>query len=200
MREAPSARSAYVWDPLVRVLHWALAGGFLANALLIEDESVLHRQVGYAVLGIVGLRVLWGLVGPRHARFAAFPPSLRGAAGHLGDIVAGRPDHHLSHNPLGALMVYNLLATIALIGATGLMMRSDAFWGVEWVEEAHELLANWGLASAGLHVAGVLFEQHRSGVNLVRAMITGRKAVPPGAAEGPAARAPDANPGPAPGA
>lgn len=171
-------KSIPVWDPLVRIFHWSLAGGFLANALLIDEESALHRWVGYTVLGLVLFRLVWGFAGPRFARFSAFPPSLGAAADHLRDMASGRPDRHLSHNPLGALMVYNLLASLLALSVTGLMLRSTMFWGVEWVEGAHELLANWALASAGLHVAGVLWEQHRCHVNLVQAMITGRKTVP----------------------
>lgn len=168
-----------VWDPLVRVFHWSLVTLFFANALVLDEEGAAHRWVGYAVLGLIAFRLVWGLVGSRHARFSAFPPSLGAARRHLGAMLRGEQDLHLSHNPLGALMVYNLLATMIAIGATGWLMTTNAFWGVDWVEETHELLANWALFSVGLHVVGVLFEQWRSHVPLVRAMITGVKEIPP---------------------
>lgn len=75
-------------------------------------------------------------------------------------------------------MVYNLLAAILLICATGIMMGMDRFWGVEWVENAHEFFANYTLICVGFHVIGVVIESRWSGVPLVRAMITGRKTIP----------------------
>ena len=173
------ARTMRVWDPFVRVFHWSLAGLFLANEFLTEGESDLHEWFGYAILALIGARVVWGLVGPRPARFSAFPPSLGAARRHLAAMMgSGSLRPAISHNPLGALMVYNLLLTCVALGATGWMMTLDAFWGVEWVEETHEILANWGLISVGLHVAGVMVEQVRSRVDLVRAMITGDKTIP----------------------
>ena len=64
------------------------------------------------------------------------------------------------------------------IGVTGYMMTTDAFWGVEWVEEAHEILVTWAEISIVAHIAAVLWESRRTGVGLVRAMMTGRKSVP----------------------
>ena len=63
-----------VWDPAVRLFHWALVAGFAANALFTDDESKLHQWIGYAVLGLVLFRLVWGFVGSPHARFADFPP------------------------------------------------------------------------------------------------------------------------------
>jgi len=175
----PESGAERVWDPLVRVFHWSLVALFFANVLVLDDEGAAHRWVGYAVLGLVAIRVVWGFVGTRPARFSAFPPSLGAARRHLSAMLSGRPERYPSHNPLGALMVYNLLATMVAIGVSGWLMTTNAFWGVEWVEEVHETLADWALISVGLHVAGVLFEQWRSHVPLVRAMITGVRENPP---------------------
>ncbi|MGB5870940.1 MAG: cytochrome B, partial [Albidovulum sp.] len=65
-----------VWDPVVRIFHWALVMCFGANALVVDAESDLHQTIGYGVVGLIGLRIVWGLVGTRHARFADFPPSI----------------------------------------------------------------------------------------------------------------------------
>ncbi|WP_296594862.1 cytochrome b/b6 domain-containing protein [Phenylobacterium sp.] len=110
------------WDPLVRLTHWGVAAGIVANGLVTEEGSSAHQAVGYAVAALLLLRWLWGFVGPREARFASFPPSLGRAAGHVRDIAAGRPTTHRSHNPLGALMVYALWGTMAVVIATGIGM------------------------------------------------------------------------------
>jgi cytochrome b len=75
-------------------------------------------------------------------------------------------------------MILNLLLTILLIGATGYMMTTNAFWGVEWVEEAHEVLVGWAEISILVHIAAVIWESFRTGVNLPQAMISGVKSVP----------------------
>ena len=175
-----SAREVAVWDPLVRLIHWSLALTILLNGTFIEEESKTHEWIGYVALGLVGLRLVWALIGPKHARFSTFPPSLARAIRHLRAVLSGDKTIHLSHNPLGALMVYNIWASVIAIGITGYMMTTITFFGVDWVEEAHEVVFGWLLFSVALHVAGVAFDTWRSGVNLVRAMINGRKTIPYG--------------------
>ncbi|TMH74230.1 MAG: cytochrome B, partial [Betaproteobacteria bacterium] len=84
----------------------------------------------------------------------------------------------LGHNPLGAWMIVALLAMIALVAGTGWLSTTDRFWGVEWLQETHHLLADALLVLATLHVAGVAYTSLRHRENLVRAMITGRKPPP----------------------
>lgn len=175
-----SAREIAVWDPLVRLIHWSLALMILLNGAIVEEESKAHEWIGYIALGLVGLRMIWALIGPKHARFSAFPYSPARAINHLRALLAGDRSVHLSHNPVGALMVYNLWASVIAIGVTGYMMTTITFFGVEWVEEAHEIIFGWVLVSVALHVAGVAFDTWWSGVNLVRAMIDGRKTIPDG--------------------
>ena len=167
-----------VWDPVVRVFHWTLAAGFGANALLTDPERDLHHLIGYGVAALVALRVLWGMVGPRYARFSSFRPSPSGALGQMADMVAGRRRVHLGHTPLGALMIYNLLLTLAMIAGSGHAMTTLAFWGVEWVKDLHEAAVTWAELSVLAHVAAVIWESRRTGVNLPLAMVTGYKEVP----------------------
>ncbi len=166
-----------VWDPLVRLVHWLLAAAIVTNGFILDPESRLHEFIGYAALALVLVRLVWGVIGPRHARFAAFAPNPMAAVRHIRDTLAGKKTVHLSHNPLGALMVYNIWGTVLVICATGLMMGSIAFFGVEWVEELHEAAFVWLAISVALHVGGVVLESKLSGVPLVRAMIDGRKRV-----------------------
>jgi len=171
-------RNIMVWDPLVRLIHWGLALSILLNGTLIEEESTLHEWVGYAAVGIVGARVAWGLLGSRHAKFSAFPPSPIVALRYLLALIRGDKTVHLSHNPLGALMAYNIWLVVLVLGATGYMMGTIRFFGIEWVEEAHEMAFNWLVVSIVLHTGGVIFDAWRSGVPLLRAMIDGRKRIP----------------------
>jgi cytochrome b len=167
-----------VWDILVRITHWLIAALVLAELTFLDEDWAVHPWAGYAVLLLVVLRLVWGLVGPHYARFSAFPPSLQSAQAHLAALSKGKVQLHLSHNPLGALMAYNLWASLIMVCVTGALMTTDAFWGVDWIEEVHEVISNWVLLSVGLHLAGVAFETWRSKVSLVRAMITGQKEIP----------------------
>lgn len=171
-------KNIYVWDPLVRLFHWSLVAMFAANALFTDDESKLHEWVGYVAVGLVAFRILWGLIGSRHARFADFPPDPAAAIGQLTELATGRKRIHIGHTPLGALMIYNLLASVLAIGVTGYMMGTDTFWGVKWVEEAHEVFVSWAEISVIAHIAAVVVESRRTGVNLPRAMVTGYKGIP----------------------
>lgn len=175
-----SAREVAVWDPLVRLIHWSLALTILLNGVFVEEESKAHEWIGYIAFGLVGIRLVWALIGPEHARFSAFPPSLRRAVRHAKAMLVGDQSVHLSHNPLGALMAYNIWASVIAIGVTGYMMTTLTFFGVDWVEEIHEAVFTWLIFSVALHVCGVALDSWRSGVNLVRAMITGRKSIPEG--------------------
>lgn len=173
-----SPRIIPVWDPLVRLIHWSLALIILLNGFVTDPESKLHETLGYAALALVITRLCWGLIGPRPARLISFPPSPGRALRHLRGLRAGDRAVHLGHNPLGALMVWNIWATVLMIMTTGIMMGTRRFFGVAWVEGVHEILFNWLLVSVILHVGGVIFDTWRSGVPLVRAMVDGKKRVP----------------------
>lgn len=172
------ARTQMIWDPLVRLVHWSVAVGIVLNATLFEEDSKWHNMVGYVIFGLVIVRLLWGLIGTKPARFSSFPPSIAAAADYVRTIKRDDKSEHLSHNPLGALMVYNLWASILMISATGFMMGTNRFFGMEWVEELHEAIFFWLMVSVFVHVGGVIFESRRSGHKLVRAMITGERSRP----------------------
>jgi cytochrome b len=174
--DRPDIKASHrVWDPFVRLFHWAVAGLFVANAFFTSPKHDLHHWIGYTVAGLVGARILWGLVGTRHARFSDFLPSVSGALNQLRDMATGRRHAHIGHSPLGALMIYNLLVTLLVIAGSGWLMTTDMFWGVKWPEELHEIAVNWAEVSVAAHIAAVIYESLRLRVNLARAMITGKK-------------------------
>jgi cytochrome b len=159
------------------LFHWSLVVGFVANDFFVRPGKPTHKLLGYLIAGLIGFRIVWGLVGTRHARFRDFPPSFSGCIEQLGDMANGRRRVHLGHSPLGALMIYNLLLTMLGIVASGYAMTTVTFFGIEWVSELHSLLVIWAETSIALHIAAVVFESRRLDVNLLRAMITGSKTV-----------------------
>jgi len=109
-----------VWDPVVRIGHWLLVALFAAAYITGEAESGLHDYTGYGVLGVVAFRLLWGFVGTRYARFAQFLRGPRETLAYLKSFAAGRPAHHLGHNPAGGYMIVLLLAMLLITAWTGL--------------------------------------------------------------------------------
>jgi len=167
--------SVRVWDPFVRIFHWGLVGLFVIAFATGDEIEWLHIRVGYAIAALVALRIVWGFVGTRHARFSDFVRSPGEVATYSGQALRFRAPRHLGHNPAGAAMVVALLVMIAGIAATGFAMTTDAFWGSQWVEDLHKGLVYTTIGLIALHVAGVVFSSLAHGENLVKAMITGRK-------------------------
>lgn len=171
---APTA-GVRVWDLAVRLFHWSLVASFAVAWISGDDWRDLHLWAGYAAAALVAFRLAWGLAGTRYARFRQFVRPPRVVVAYLRDLLAGREARYLGHNPAGGAMIVALLAALAGLCLTGWLQTTDAYWGVEWVEETHELLANLLLVLVGLHVLGVLLASLRHRENLVRALLTGRK-------------------------
>ena len=177
---SPQASTVKVWDILTRVFHWSFAASFAGAWLTAESERFrdLHVVLGYGMLGLIGFRLLWGFVGPANARFSNFIKGPAAVVRYLRSLPGPRPEHHLGHNPAGAIAIVLLLAAGLATIATGWATYNDL--GGEWLEESHEILASAMLAVVGIHVSGVVLSSWLHGENLVAAMLTGRKKAPGG--------------------
>lgn len=164
-----------VWDPLVRLFHWSLVLSFALAWFSSRPAETLHHWAGYAAAGLILIRLLWGLLGSYYARFSQFVRSPATVAHYLSAIIGGREARHLGHNPAGGAMVLALMAAMALTALTGWTMTTDAYFGVEWVEHAHDLVAHGLLVMVLVHVGGVILASVRHRENLIGAMVTGRK-------------------------
>ncbi|BDI03815.1 cytochrome b/b6 domain-containing protein [Sphaerotilus microaerophilus] len=169
------SNSIRVWDRFVRVFHWSLVSCVLVNYFLVDDGETLHQWIGYAASALVVMRIVWGFIGSRYARFADFFPTPARLRRHVQAIRAGRADTHPGHNPLGALMMLALMALVLALAVTGFMQTLDAFWGEEWLQELHEVIASALILLATLHAAAAIVMGRIERTNLVAAMITGVK-------------------------
>jgi cytochrome b len=209
IRATSRPASTLVWDPLVRFGHWALVAAFAVAYLSAEEEAgnpdPLHVWGGYVVGAIVVLRVVWGFVGPRHARFSDFVRSPIVALAYFRDLLYGRARRYVGHSPAGGAMVIALLVCLAATVATGLIaygeegkgplavvMVTDANangneaghralaekrgeQGESTIGELHGLMASITMAFVVAHIFGVVVASVVHKENLVLAMITGRK-------------------------
>lgn len=164
-----------VWDPVVRTLHWALAASIATAWVTRHGYGVWHERIGYASLIIVALRFVWGWIGPRYARFGQFVHTPSATLRYAGQMLAHQEARYIGHNPLGGWMILALLSIAAFAGSSGWLYTTDAYWGVEWVEDLHEAMAIFLLVLVALHVAGVAAASWRHRENLVAAMIHGKK-------------------------
>ena len=173
--DTPATSRILVWDLPVRLFHWMLALAFAGAWLTAESERWrdIHVLLGYTAGVLVVLRILWGLVGTRHARFASFVRGPRRVAGYLRSLVSGSPEHTAGHNPAGGWAILALIALTLAVVATGLVVEADL--GPRGLDKVHEALASAMLAVVGLHVAGVIVGSLAHRENLVRAMFTGSK-------------------------
>jgi len=185
----PKANMVRVWDPLLRLFHWSLAGSFAIAYVTEDDLLALHVWAGYLILGLIMIRVLWGFVGPRYSRWSDFVKQPTEIFTYLKAVIQSRAARHLGHNPAGGAMVVALMLSLLFTGFTGLAVygaqelsgpMAPLFGGLSegWahaLEDIHEVLANLTLLLVLLHLVGVALAslQHRE--NLVSAMITGLK-------------------------
>lgn len=164
-----------VWDPFIRIFHWSLVALFAIAFLTGDEIEWLHLWAGYAIALLVTLRLFWGFVGPRYARFSDFVRGPTAVWSYLRKALRLDAPRTLGHNPAGGAMILALLGLLIGLCSTGILMTTDTFWGSKMLEEIHEALAYATLALVGLHVVGVIFASIEHGENLVKSMLTGRK-------------------------
>jgi len=175
-----------VWDPLVRVFHWSLVSAFALAYVTGEDVMSVHVVAGYTIAALLAVRIIWGFIGTRYARFSNFVYRPATVKAYLKDVLAFRARRYLGHNPAGGAMVLALLLMLVATVLSGLLA-----YGVEeeagpfaalvagidgdWLEELHEFFANGTLALVVLHVLGVITTSFQHGENLVKSMWNGYK-------------------------
>lgn len=181
-----------VWDPLLRIFHWSLTICVVAAWGLGKfgpDIMTLHFYFGYTVLGLLAFRLIWGFVGPEHARFKSFAYGPFSTLKYVFGMFRRRPSYWRGHNPLGGVFVFILLGVLLVHATTGLFVDPEdyvntgplaGYVGSDAARTAlswHDTLSWVVLGLVVLHVAAIGFYNKWKRENLVTPMITGRKTV-----------------------
>ncbi|MDV7271056.1 cytochrome b/b6 domain-containing protein [Thioclava sp. A2] len=111
-----------VWDPLVRIGHWGLALAFLVAYLSEGEPEWLHSFAGYTIAAYLAVRLVWGFIGPKHARFSSFLFSPRKVIAYLRDLPRGKSERHLGHSPAGGAMVIALMLSLGGTAFSGMAL------------------------------------------------------------------------------
>jgi len=179
-----------VWDLPLRLFHWLLALSILSSYLTAKTADFywmqIHMRLGYWTFGLILFRVIWGFVGPRHARFANFLPSPTKLFWYLKGFFGGKTIHSIGHNPMGSLMVVLMLALVAFQVFTGLFTSDGIFTDGPYVGAVdgdtamrlrllHGFNFNLILAAISVHILAIILYRVVKKERLVGPMITGKK-------------------------
>ena len=177
-----------VWDIPTRLFHWMFAISFAAAWLTSEEDQWLsvHTFFGYLMMGLIGFRLIWGVMGGHYARFASFLYSPLAGLSYLRQVLSGKAARYLGHNPAGSQAIYLLLTLGLVVCISGLFTQGGeeqqgAIAGMVSIavgrmfKEAHEITATLMLLVVFGHLGGVVLESWLHKENLARSMVTGLK-------------------------
>jgi len=182
-----------IWDLPTRLFHWTLTVLICGSWYTVEvaGDMDTHMLIGQTILVLVLFRIVWGFVGTRHARFAAFAYGPGDIAAYARSLAGRSGTGYAGHNPLGGAVVFLMLALVLAQTATGLFATDGDFYSGPLndlisaragnrVTEFHELNFNVLLLVIIVHIAAAFFYLLFKRENLIAAMITGRKSDPSG--------------------
>ncbi len=178
-----------IWDLPTRLFHWALVAcivGSWVTAEVLDDAMDVHLYLGYTCLTLLLFRLVWGFVGPRHARFSSFVRGPSRVLAYARAVRSGTAAPSAGHNPLGAVSVVAMLLALLAQVALGLFASDDFFYagpynallsesGSDTATHWHELGFDVITVLVVIHVCAILWYRVRRQENLVLPMITGRK-------------------------
>ena len=178
-----------VWDLPLRAFHWLLVLSVTASWVTGQIGSPVrqyHLWLGYWMLGLLTFRVLWGVFGTRHSRFASFLPTPGSVLRYGRDLLKAKATQSIGHNPIGSLMVFLMLVLLIMQVVSGLFVDDDVFSAGpfahavrsqtgKFFEGLHHDVVDWIVVLAIVHIAAALYHTFRMKEPLIRAMVTGRK-------------------------
>jgi len=172
-------KNIVAYDLFIRVFHWTFAGLFIIAMVIantVDDEHAFfayHKMAGLMLMFVTVLRIVWGIFGSKTTRFTSFKFHPKDLLNYFSELFETNSKDYVGHNPASSYSAIAMFILALGLGTTGILMSFGK--ESEWIEEAHELLANGFLFIVVLHVAGVVLHHARKHDGMAFSMLTGRK-------------------------
>ena len=167
-----------IYDLPTRIFHWLFSSLFVAAFLItktIDDDNPFfsyHMLAGLILGQLVLLRIIWGFIGTRYARFSSFALKPSELIGYFKGILSGDKKKWVGHNPASSWGAFVMLGSAMFLAISGILMTSGY---KKLFEDAHEIVSNVFLITVLFHIAGILLHSFRHQDGITLAMISGKK-------------------------
>jgi len=181
----------YVWSFLGRLNHWLLVSSFFACYIssFYENLLLLHVSLGFFVFAMFLKKIVWGLIGPKYARWSDYKFSLLDLKLYFKRKIEDRyREIEVGHNPASSwfaflitwIGIFCCMAGLVLYGiqeGNGVLsfLNKDYYSLMYVYEQIHSILVYVLIVMIFLHIFGVLIEQFYHKTNIIMSMVTGYK-------------------------
>jgi cytochrome b len=178
-----------VWDTPTRLFHWLLVGLVIFSLITGKigiSAMQYHEWSGFAILVLVGFRLVWGFIGGQQTRFSTFIKGPATVIRYASSLLREDSKRHLGHNPLGGWSIIAMLASLLIQIGTGLFANDDILTEgplyalvsketSDWLTGVHHLNLKVLMILVAIHICAVMFYLIAKRENLISPMITGSK-------------------------
>jgi cytochrome b len=154
-----------VWDLQTRLFHWinftsVIMLIFMGLVMLFKKElgitsveakiglKTVHVIIGYVFVTNLAIRILWGFIGNKYARWRTLLPSsgyMDTVRDYKKSIKQGEPLQYAGHNPLGQLAVVVIFLCLVTMAVTGLIRAGTDIYYPPFGSIAAEYVAQPGV-------------------------------------------------------
>lgn len=186
-----------VYDGMQRILHWwiglttigLIATGLVASNLESGSQQAhlwsFHILVGKALIVAAVGRLVWGVIGPHHAKITAFihPAEwLRSLKTRKFPTTDGAFGHH----PQASLSYLGFYALLMMMSVSGLLLSAvyhgegplgeillDQFRNIDFIQFVHEY--GWMVVAGFIvtHIGALVFHEWHDRIPIAQSMISG---------------------------
>lgn len=179
-------KKTYIWSKITRYFHWILVVciGITFASALFENALLFHVAFGAIAGGLLSFRLIWGFVGPTHAKFKNFDFSLSDLWFYLTNLFKDRKVY-AGHNPAASwatvlLIIFGFFCTLS--GVLLLGSEEDrglfSFLPIEYHDvlfQIHIVSKNVVGIIAIIHITGAFLEHFWHKTKIINTMIDGYK-------------------------
>ena len=167
-----------IYDLPTRIFHWLFSVLFVVAFLItktIDDDNPLfsyHMLAGLILGWLVVLRIVWGFIGTRYAKFSSFALKPSELLEYFKGILSGDKKKWIGDNPASSWAALVMLGSATFLAFSGILMTSGY---KKLLEDAHEIVANIFLITVLLHIAGIILHSFRHQDAISVTMLNGKK-------------------------